>query len=346
MNEHLDKKPLVSILIPTFNRAMLLKRAVESVLKQDYPNIEIIISDNASEDNTTDIVNSFSSEKIKYIKREKNIGAVLNGIEGYKNVSGKYYMLLCDDDYLVSNTFISNSVEVMENNDNISVIKSVVKTINSNDGTIFIDRYYSRQCIKGIDYLLNYGTEKYNNIVSFFGFFRKDVIDKTELFTKEIPNLDTWLYLYSFLYGDVYFLSDEICGCYYENNNISNARYSENDIKNIDYMVMLIEDLKEKATTLYPEYKDIISQKIEKVFSRILIWQVAQLCKIVGKKRAFKLMKNTDIIKKYPYIRGQVFGNIVFTIPFNLTLFGINIDKKYTIIYFFGLKISIKNKDI
>ncbi|WP_181039128.1 glycosyltransferase family 2 protein, partial [Brachyspira murdochii] len=114
MNENLDKKPLVSILIPTFNRAMLLKRAVESVLKQDYHNIEIIISDNASEDNTTDIVNSFSSEIIKYIKREKNIGPVLNGIEGYKNVSGKYYMLLCDDDYLVSRTFISNAVEVME----------------------------------------------------------------------------------------------------------------------------------------------------------------------------------------------------------------------------------------
>lgn len=139
MNEHLTKKPLVSILIPTFNRAMLLKRAVESVLKQDYPNIEIIISDNASEDNTTDIVNSFSSEKIKYIKREKNIGAVLNGIEGYKNVSGKYYMLLCDDDYLVSNTFISNSVEVMENNDNINpyvFMKYLFNNLKENDNVI------------------------------------------------------------------------------------------------------------------------------------------------------------------------------------------------------------------
>ena len=94
MNEHLTKKPLVSILIPTFNRAMLLKRAVESVLKQDYPNIEIIISDNASEDNTTDIVNSFSSEKIKYIKREKNIGAVLNGIEVLVNIICCYVMMI------------------------------------------------------------------------------------------------------------------------------------------------------------------------------------------------------------------------------------------------------------
>ncbi|WP_181039149.1 hypothetical protein [Brachyspira murdochii] len=57
-------------------------------------------------------------------------------------------------------------------------------------------------------------------------------------------------------------------------------------------------------------------------------------------------MKNTDIMKKYPYIRGKVFGNVVFAIPFNLTLFGINIDQKYTTIYIFGLKISIKYKDI
>ncbi|PPS21353.1 hypothetical protein DJ52_11395 [Brachyspira murdochii] len=52
--------PLVSIIITTYNRAELLKRAINSAVEQTYQNIEIIISDNASTDNTEDVVNIIS----------------------------------------------------------------------------------------------------------------------------------------------------------------------------------------------------------------------------------------------------------------------------------------------
>ena len=65
--------PLVSIGMPVFNGEKWVDRALDSLLKQDYPNIEIVISDNASLDNTLDIIN-------KYDEQHKNISVIQNSI--------------------------------------------------------------------------------------------------------------------------------------------------------------------------------------------------------------------------------------------------------------------------
>tara|TARA_Y100000031_G_scaffold102701_1_gene112577 strand:+ start:672 stop:866 length:195 start_codon:yes stop_codon:yes gene_type:complete len=62
--------PRVSVIIPTYNRAKLLKKAVESVLDQTFQDFEVIIVDDGSTDNTKNIVDSFNSNKIKYIHQQ------------------------------------------------------------------------------------------------------------------------------------------------------------------------------------------------------------------------------------------------------------------------------------
>lgn len=59
---------LFSIVIPTYNRANLIKRCIESVINQTYQNWEAIIVDNYSEDNTEEIVSSFNDERIRFYK--------------------------------------------------------------------------------------------------------------------------------------------------------------------------------------------------------------------------------------------------------------------------------------
>ena len=70
--------PKVSIIIPTCNRAAYLKLAIESILEQGYQDFEIIVTDNASTDNTEVVVSDFKNEKIRYFKNEENIGVVKN----------------------------------------------------------------------------------------------------------------------------------------------------------------------------------------------------------------------------------------------------------------------------
>lgn len=88
----------VSVVIPTYNRKDLLKRALDSVLKQDYQNLEIIITDNASTDGTDMMIQSYLNDsRIIYIQRPQNIGIARNIKEGFLASTGKYFFCLNDD---------------------------------------------------------------------------------------------------------------------------------------------------------------------------------------------------------------------------------------------------------
>ena len=72
------RAPKISVCIPTYNRADLLKQSVASVLNQTFYDYELIISDNASQDGTAEVIKSFNDSRIIYISKEKNIGLVNN----------------------------------------------------------------------------------------------------------------------------------------------------------------------------------------------------------------------------------------------------------------------------
>ncbi|MFC3749138.1 glycosyltransferase family 2 protein [Paenibacillus sp. GCM10012306] len=94
--------PLVSILIPTYNRPHYLEQALRSALAQTYPNIEIIISDNSDNNYTQHVVEYFQSElgfsNIHYVKNKSNIGPVANQLQCMRLASGEYVNFLMDDD--------------------------------------------------------------------------------------------------------------------------------------------------------------------------------------------------------------------------------------------------------
>ena len=93
-----NDRPLVSVIIPTYNRARDLKEAVDSVLRQTYQNIEIIVVDDGSTDETHEIMNSFTDQRIKYIKKknERHPGKTRN--VGLQAAKGEYIAFLDDDD--------------------------------------------------------------------------------------------------------------------------------------------------------------------------------------------------------------------------------------------------------
>ncbi|AEC51970.1 glycosyl transferase [Pyrococcus sp. NA2] len=91
-------RPTVSVIIPTHNRAKLLKRAIISVLNQTFEDFEIIVVDDASSDNTPKIIESIKDSRIRYIRLEKNSGAPTARNIGIKKARGKFIALLDDDD--------------------------------------------------------------------------------------------------------------------------------------------------------------------------------------------------------------------------------------------------------
>ena len=100
-----EEAPLVSIGIPTYNRERLIGRAIESALNQDYPNIEIVISDNASTDATSEVCRRYAQEQpnVRYVRQPRNLGAIRNFDEVLRQSSGQFFMWLGDDDWLDPN---------------------------------------------------------------------------------------------------------------------------------------------------------------------------------------------------------------------------------------------------
>lgn len=93
-----DKKPTVSVILPTYNRAHLIGRSIQSILNQTYQDFEIIVVDDGSSDNTKEVINSFSDMRIKYVRQQENRGASVARNIGIKLSKGAYIAFQDSDD--------------------------------------------------------------------------------------------------------------------------------------------------------------------------------------------------------------------------------------------------------
>lgn len=98
-----ERIPKVTAVISTFNRANLVGRAIESVINQTYRNMEIIVVDDHSTDNTEEVVRGFGESRVHYIRHEKNKGGSAARNTGIKTATGEYIAFLDDDDEWVEN---------------------------------------------------------------------------------------------------------------------------------------------------------------------------------------------------------------------------------------------------
>lgn len=114
------EQPLVSINLTTYNRANLLKRSLKSIISQSYKNIEIIIVDDFSTDNTEEVIRGLikSDNRIKYIKHNNNKGNAAARNTAWQNSNGKYIAFMDDDDEWIDNEKLKKQVELFEKSDN------------------------------------------------------------------------------------------------------------------------------------------------------------------------------------------------------------------------------------
>ena len=123
--------PLVSIGIPTYNRAnSYLRYALRSAVDQTYKNIEIIVSDNCSADNTESVVKEFNDPRIRYYRQRENIGPLNNRNFCLGQSRGEYFVIVMDDD-LIDSDFISTCMNAVKDRGEVGVILTGVREIDS-----------------------------------------------------------------------------------------------------------------------------------------------------------------------------------------------------------------------
>jgi glycosyltransferase involved in cell wall biosynthesis len=94
--EKTGKNPLISVIIPTYNRGWIIKEAIDSVLAQEYINYELIVVDDGSTDDTHDILNSYQKNFLVLRQNNKGVSAARN--RGFAAASGRFIAFLDSDD--------------------------------------------------------------------------------------------------------------------------------------------------------------------------------------------------------------------------------------------------------
>lgn len=111
--------PLISIIVTTYNYAHTVGTAIDSALRQDYPNLEVVVVDNASTDATPELAARYAGDaRFRYIRNPENIGMVPNHNKGLLESRGSYVLFLSADDFLMphhisrSHAFLSGHPEI------------------------------------------------------------------------------------------------------------------------------------------------------------------------------------------------------------------------------------------
>jgi glycosyltransferase involved in cell wall biosynthesis len=126
--------PRVTVCMPTRNRAGWLAQSMRSVLSQSYEDFVLLVGDNASEDETPEVVHGFGDPRVRYLRRERDLGLVGNHNDLLSRVETDYVLILPDDD-IAYDDLLSTTVEVLDRNPGAGMVHAALDMIGP-DGEV------------------------------------------------------------------------------------------------------------------------------------------------------------------------------------------------------------------
>ena len=212
------KHPIVSIGLPVYNGEDFLKYALDSLLSQTFRDFELIISDNASTDNTPKICQEYvlRDKRIRYIRQNNNMGALWNFNFVLKQSNKEYFIWVSSDDKLHPE-FLEKNIDILEKNKNVvcsigDVIYSDVVNyeFKSNNET---KKTFRQRYVKS-----TYGTyeSKVRTYLKFFqasmmyGLYRRDKLQKSITINKIFLAFDLTIILNVLKYGDFHVIDENL----------------------------------------------------------------------------------------------------------------------------------------
>ncbi len=176
---------LVSVIIPSFNRSETIGRAIISVLNQSYSNLELIVVDDASTDNTFDVVRTFVDDRLKYYKLDRNIGGAAARNFGIEKSIGEFIAFQDSDDEWLCNKLKSDT-DIFEHHQNIGCVFSRYWQVNGKFSKLVpMNSSVDSDCL--------YDSLLVRNLIGTpTAIVRRSVITQVNGFNNELPRYQDW----------------------------------------------------------------------------------------------------------------------------------------------------------
>ncbi len=185
-----NAQPLVSIIVSCYNHQNYITACIESIVKQSYGNIELIVIDDGSSDNSADILQQLSNKYSFYFIRQKNMGLTRTLNKALAQAKGKYIAPLGSDDIIMLDK-TEKQVEFLEKNPDIAVVGGNILCIDDNGNIKQKQRFKE---YREIDFKAVFLTPKQIPAAPTV-MIRADILSKVNGFSTEsnLEDLDLWL---------------------------------------------------------------------------------------------------------------------------------------------------------
>ena len=289
-------KPLVSVIIPTYNRSNLLKRAI--VLQQTYSHLECIVVDDASTDDTEKIVAGYEDERIAYIRHElnKHVSAARN--TGIKHANGKYLAFLDDDDEWLPSK-LEKQIHVFANSD--SNVGMVYCWMNFYDGEKLILQRHPE--LRGNIFINTLSSQPIGNASTLL--VKKEIAEEIEGFDTNLLRGNDGDFIRRISRNYRVDLVSEVLVKYYVNHG--DKRITRNDKKGVENAILSQKTKLIKFESEFkkrPYHRSIILASLGYFYSKNHEWKKSIICYMKS------IVTYPFSITIYKYIYRTVFDNI------------------------------------
>ena len=218
-------EPLVSVCIPAYNNAGYIRETIDSILNQTYHNIELVVVDDNSKDNTLDVIRSVKDSRVKVYHNEENLGMVGNWNKCLSLTSGEYIKLICADDMLDQNA-IEIEARAMQQHPTVNLVESDTRLVEVN----------GKKVAKKSLLIQNFFGAPVNNMI------RKSALEKVGYFDESftyILDFDMWVRLACS--GDIYIIHQQLNSFRIRNDSNTGNLIGENRDVYVDEHKRLVE---------------------------------------------------------------------------------------------------------
>ena len=217
----MENKPLCSVVMSVYNGEEYLKEAIDSILQQSYVNFEFIIIDDASTDNSHEIIQSYNDSRIIIIKNNENLFLARSLNKGIKIAKGDYIVRMDADDISMPNR-LEKQVEYMEGNPNIGISGTCSEIIGFGSG----NGIYSQE-----NHIIKYKLLYECHLLHPSIIIRSDIIEKHQLYYNETyrKNQDYELFIRAIDVTNFGNLTDYLIQYRQTKENIKREKYNQKE---------------------------------------------------------------------------------------------------------------------
>lgn len=200
--------PVITVCLPTFNRAALLQDCLESIIGQTRRDIEILVGDNCSPDDTAAVVAGFDDRRITYIKRPQNIGAVPNINDLLTRARGRYVVIAHDDD-IYQPEFLEREAALLDEFSGVGMVHCAAIPMAADGILRGLIRAYPKTCVRP----RREEFERYlegHNVVCSTVMVRRSMYESAGLWESKYECADFHMWLRLALRADVGYVADPL----------------------------------------------------------------------------------------------------------------------------------------